>query len=80
MATRAQSPDYAHYHGLRASGLTHTHALLTIARKIARRSYHLLHASAPTRSRPPQTNPPCPGSNRPTINDADSSGQLLQLP
>ena len=47
MATRAQSPDYAHYHGLRASGLTHTRASLTIARKIARRSYHLLHALGP---------------------------------
>jgi transposase len=44
MATRAQSPDYAHYHGLRASGMTHTRASLTIARKIARRSYHLLRA------------------------------------
>jgi len=47
MATRAQSPDYAHYHGLRASGMTHTRASLTIARKIARRSYHLLHALGP---------------------------------
>jgi transposase len=47
MATRAQSPNYAHYHGLRASGMTHTRASLTIARKIARRSYHLLHALEP---------------------------------
>lgn len=42
-ATRSQSPDYAHYHALRASGMTHTRASLTIARKIARRSYHLLN-------------------------------------
>ncbi len=42
-ATRRQSPDYAHYHALRASGMTHTRASLTIARKIARRSYHLLN-------------------------------------
>ena len=42
-ATRHQSPDYAHYHALRASGMTHTRASLTIARKIARRSYHLLN-------------------------------------
>jgi transposase len=46
-ATRPQSPDYAHYHALRASGLTHTRASLTIARKIARRSYHLLHNLGP---------------------------------
>jgi transposase len=46
-ATRRQSPDYAHYHALRASGLTHTRASLTIARKIARRSYHLLHNLGP---------------------------------
>lgn len=46
-ATRRQSPDYAHYHALRASGMTHTRASLTIARKIARRSYHLLHALGP---------------------------------
>jgi transposase len=46
-ATRRQSPDYAHYHALRASGMTHTRASLTIARKIARRSYHLLHNLGP---------------------------------
>jgi transposase len=36
-ATRPASPDY---HALKARGLTHTRASLTIARKIARRSYH----------------------------------------
>ena len=46
-ATRKQSPDYAHYHALRASGMTHTRASLTIARKIARRSYHLLNNLGP---------------------------------
>jgi transposase len=46
-ATRLQSPDYADYHALRARGLTHTRASLTIARKIARRSYHLLHNLGP---------------------------------
>lgn len=46
-ATRKQSPDYAHYHALRASGMTHTRASLTIARKIARRSYHLLNDLGP---------------------------------
>ena len=38
-ATRLQSPDYADYPELKARGLTHTRASLTIAR----RSYHLLH-------------------------------------
>ena len=46
-ATRKQSPDYAHNHALRASGMTHTRTSLTIARKIARRSYHLLHNLGP---------------------------------
>jgi transposase len=46
-ATRAASPDYNDYHQLKARGLTHTRASLTIARKIARRSYHLLHALGP---------------------------------
>jgi transposase len=46
-ATRPRSPDYADYHALKARGLTHTRASLTIARKIARRSYHLLHNLGP---------------------------------
>ena len=46
-ATRPRSPDYADYHALKARGLTHTRASLTIARKIARRSYHLLHNLSP---------------------------------
>jgi transposase len=46
-ATRHQSPDYADYHALKARGLTHTRASLTIARKIARRSYQLLHNLGP---------------------------------
>ena len=32
-ATRPRSPDYADYHALRARGLTHTRASLTIARR-----------------------------------------------
>jgi transposase len=51
-ATKPQSPDYAHDHALRASGMTHTRASLTIARKITKRSYHLLHDLGP--------NPPSP--------------------
>jgi transposase len=46
-ATRPASPDYHDYHALKARGLTHTRASLTIARKIARRSYHLLHRLGP---------------------------------
>jgi transposase len=54
-ATRPRSPDYAHYHALRASGLTHTRASLTIARKIARRSYHLLNNLGPDALAPVST-------------------------
>jgi transposase len=41
-ATRERSPDHADYLALRARGLSHTRASLTIARKLARRSYHTL--------------------------------------
>jgi transposase len=51
-ATRLQSPDYADYHALKDRGLTHTRASLTIARKIARRSYHLLHNLGPAAMAP----------------------------
>jgi transposase len=51
-ATRLQSPDYADYHALKARGLTHSRASLTIARKIARRSYHLLHQLGPAAIEP----------------------------
>jgi len=54
-ATRRQSPDYAHYHALRADGMTHTRASLTIARKIARRSYHLLNNLGPDALAPAPT-------------------------
>jgi transposase len=56
----ARSPDDAHYHALRASGMTHTRASLTIARNIARRSYHL-----PNNLRPAVTQPvPAPRGDR----------------
>ena len=51
-ATRPASPDYQDYHALKARGLTHTRASLTIARKIARRSYHLLHELGPAALEP----------------------------
>jgi transposase len=46
-ACRATSPDYQEYHALKARGLSHTRASLTIARKLARRSYHVLRELGP---------------------------------
>ena len=46
-ACRIGSPDYHDYHALKARGLSHTRASLTIARKLARRSYHILRALGP---------------------------------
>ena len=50
-AARA-SPDHADYLALKARGLSHTRASLTIARKLARRSYHVLHALGPAALEP----------------------------
>jgi hypothetical protein len=46
-ACRPSSPDHADYLALKARGLSHTRASLTIARKLARRSYHVLHQLGP---------------------------------
>jgi transposase len=46
-ACKPASPDHADYLALKARGLTHTRASLTIARKLARRSYHILHELGP---------------------------------
>jgi transposase len=46
-ACRPSSPDRADYLELRARGLSHTRASLTIARKLARRCFHTLHALGP---------------------------------
>jgi transposase len=56
-ACRPTSPDYADYHALKNRGLSHNRASLTIARKLARRSYHLLRALGPTALDPPDTPP-----------------------
>jgi transposase len=56
-ACRPASPDYADYHALKNRGLSHNRASLTIARKLARRSYHLLRALGPTALDPPDTPP-----------------------
>jgi hypothetical protein len=52
-ASHTSSPDYHDYHALKARGLTHTRATLTIARKLARRSYHILRALGPAALDPP---------------------------
>jgi transposase len=46
-ACRPSSPDREDYLALKARGLSHTRASLTIARKLARRSFHVLHALGP---------------------------------
>jgi transposase len=46
-ACRPSSPDHADYLALKARGLSHTRASLTIARNLARRSYHVLHQLGP---------------------------------
>jgi transposase len=51
-ATRAGSPDHQHYRALRARGLSHTRASLTIARKLARRCYHSLRELGPAALEP----------------------------
>jgi transposase len=47
-ACRPTSPDHADYLALKARGLSHTRASLTIARKLARRSFHVLRELGPT--------------------------------
>jgi transposase len=46
-ACRPSSPDHADYRALKARGLSHTRASLTIARKLARRSFHVLRELGP---------------------------------
>ena len=46
-ACKPQSPDYADYHQLKARGLSHTRAMQTIARKLARRCFHSLRELGP---------------------------------
>jgi hypothetical protein len=52
-ASHKSSPDYADYHALKNRGLSHNRATMTIARKLARRSYHLLRALGPAALDPP---------------------------
>lgn len=54
-ACRPSSPDHADYLALKARGLSHTRASLTIARKLARRSYHVLRELGPAALEPVPT-------------------------
>jgi transposase len=54
-ACRPRSPDHPDYVALKARGLTHTRASLTIARKLARRSYHILRELGPAALEPVAT-------------------------
>jgi transposase len=51
-ASRSQSPDHADYLALKARGLSHTRASMTIARKLARRSFHTLRELGPSALEP----------------------------
>jgi len=51
-ACRPSSPDHADYLALKARGLSHTRASLTIARKLARRSFHVLRELGPNAVEP----------------------------
>jgi transposase len=51
-ACKPQSPDYADYQQLKARGLSHTRATLTIARKLARRCFHSLRELGPAALEP----------------------------
>lgn len=51
-ACRPTSPDRKDYEALKARGLSHTRASLTIARKLARRSYHVLRELGPAALEP----------------------------
>jgi transposase len=54
-ACRPSSPDHADYLALKARGLSHTRAPLTIARKLARRSFHVLRQLGPAAPEPVPT-------------------------
>jgi hypothetical protein len=51
-ACRPSSPDHADYLALKARGLSHTRASLTIARKLARRCFHILNELGPAALEP----------------------------
>ncbi len=77
-ASHTGSPDYADYHALKARGLSHTRASLTIARKLARRSYHLLRALGPAALDPPVTPDQRSDQAHPSPMRSTACGQLQQ--
>lgn len=60
-ASHRSSPDSAGYHALKNRGLSHNRATMTIARELARRSYHpLRRRSTATTDQPSRHRPPPP--------------------
>jgi len=51
-ACKPKTPDHADYHQLKARGLSHTRATMSIARKLARRCYHSLRELGPAALEP----------------------------
>jgi transposase len=51
-ACKPKSPDHGDYLALKARGLSHTRATLTIARRLARRCYHSLRELGPAALEP----------------------------
>jgi transposase len=51
-ACKPRSPDHGDYLALKARGLSHTRATMTIARKLARRCFHSLHQLGPAALEP----------------------------
>jgi hypothetical protein len=72
-ASRPSSPDHADDLALKARGLSHTRASLTIARKLARRSFHVLRELDPDALDPlPMTPPKSSLRHRPRSDMADT--------
>ena len=66
-ASRPTSPDRADYLALKARGLSHTRASMTIARKLARRCFHTLRELGPDALTPsPEPLPPTRSAKAPT--------------
>jgi hypothetical protein len=75
-ACRPTSPDHQDYLALKARGLSHTRASLTIARKLARRSYHVLRELPPPSTQSPDPDHP----SRPSLRPAHSLPMRPHLP
>ena len=81
-ACRPSSPDHADYLALKARGLSHTRASLTIARKLARRCFHALREFGLAALEPvadPLITVPSRSARPLLVDDLNASGQLPQL-